>query len=85
MSLSDENRVRRTRRKLFAIASWIYLVLGLISIGVGLFVQFGLGASVGKPTRPDPDITLVAFVFIGFGVLRIVTALRNLRRLSPRL
>jgi len=67
----------------FRFFCWLYIALGLISGGVGLFLLFvPLLIAKGTPRTPVPGMALIGGVCLVFGVIRIVNGVYHLRRLA---
>jgi hypothetical protein len=79
-----EQRKRHFRRKSWALVCKVYMGIGLCSILAGAVLIFGPSLVMGKvAAKPDPALGLVAAILIGFGIVRIVNAAYQLRRMRP--
>ncbi|HLJ55683.1 MAG TPA: hypothetical protein VKT77_11645 [Chthonomonadaceae bacterium] len=71
-------------RPLFALFWRLYILLGVVSIGVGGYLFGWPRQTVGAPAGVLEPIRIVGLVLIVFGVVRIGNALFQLWRLRQR-
>ena len=87
-NLNDDRMSRSTgadaRRRSFVFFNWGYMVVGAISIGIGLYLAHASGRAIRLPltTRDNSLSVVIAVVLILFGIARIVVGIYNLIRLK---
>ena len=73
---------KRSNGLIYVIFCWLYLLLGMISIGVGVLLMRSPALFVHGPGRPERVINLFGILFIVFGAVRILNAGAKLWRLG---
>jgi uncharacterized membrane protein YidH (DUF202 family) len=74
-----ERRLSEARRRSFLFTCWLYFAIGLFSTGLGLY--FLLGYRKVQSSESQMLVWIFAGILIVFGILRILNALFQLRRL----
>lgn len=69
---------------LYRIFCSLYIVLGAVSVAIGVMLVRSPAVFVHGPGRPERVVTVFGGIFILFGVIRIVNAGGKLWRLRRR-
>ena len=82
--MRDPAQAALYRHKFFVLACRVYIVLGLISLGAGVYLGTRPMLPEVRHSREGVGLLLIAFILIAFGLIRIVNAISQLRRVASQ-